>query len=167
MQRPFYMTRNVFSSIGCAINVKILSFHMFLKFPGPTARYVRRKAYLRQTQRLVWNEITWIVAFSAFQKYHHQTLACWGLALVCLVQSAWPILIALTQSLSVSVEKRELCCSALITLVKCCHLNFPPKLATVHQADQCKAAELTFFNRNWQCLQEHYSQDNESVISAK
>ena len=128
---------------------------------------VRRKAYLRQTQRLVWNEITWIVAFSAFQKYHHQTLACWGLAPVCLVQSAWPIFYAIAQSLSVSVEKRELCCSALISLVKCCHLNFPPKLATVHQADQCKAAELTFFNRNWQCLQEHYSQDNESVISAK
>ena len=40
---------------------------------GPV-REVGKVAYLRQTQRLVWIEITWPHFISAFQKYYPQPL---------------------------------------------------------------------------------------------
>ena len=61
-------------------------------------REVGKLAYLRQTQRLVWIEQigpNFIDLVSSFQNLYHKT-----------------------QPLSVSLERREPCCSALISLVK-------------------------------------------------
>ena len=55
--------------------IEILQFTNFhCCFQGPVCE-VGKLAYLRQTQRLVWIEITWPHFIAAFQKYYHKTLS--------------------------------------------------------------------------------------------